>query len=180
MELEFFLKERDFFIFQLYNASKSRKLRNKRLRTWLVIPALYLGAGIWLNFVSGLTYLTVFGIAAIGWLIGYPVYSRWNYKMQFAKYVRKNYQDRIDKKGRLGINESQLYYSDESASGTYSSDDIKNVIEIRTHYFVVLGTGTAFILPKEHLKQKKLLKFVEELKQLAGLEVQKELDWKWI
>lgn len=171
----------DYLTYQLYMASKSKDIRNKRGRNWLLIPIIYLTFAALAFFIGKQKNIAlVFGILATLWLVLYPFYTQWMYKDKFKKAIIKNNKEIFGKKVSLKIVESNLEISDTLNTSSQKLKDIAAISEISTHIFIKLKKGSSIIIPKLELRNSDdLVKFVQILAKNSGIKVNKELTWKW-
>jgi ABC-type multidrug transport system fused ATPase/permease subunit len=179
MEIIVTISKEDLLTYQLYFSTQSKRIKNRRLRSWLSIPILYTLIGIFLFIIDHWLYLLLFGIIAILWLILYPFYSRWKIKRNISRYIDENNGNRMDKKEIIKLINKNLQFYDENSKLEVKITEIDKIIEISSHIFIKLKSGAFQILPKAKIEKKLLNKFVIELEKLTNSKRIEMLNWKW-
>ena len=175
------LEPADYLTYQLFMASKSKQIRTKRRRNWLLIPCIYIiFAALAFYFGKQKNIALVFSILAGSWLIIYPFYTRWIYKDKFKKAIIKNNKEIFGKVISLKIDGDKFIINDTINKKTNLLSEITVIQEISSHFFVKLSKGSSIIIPKQDsTKIKEVNTFIFELSKSSRIKVSKELDWKW-
>lgn len=177
MKLQYYLSLSDFLEYQLYTSSKSQLHKKKRFRSRVSIPILYFLIGLFLSYQNNdITLVFVFSIVSILWFLFYPMYSKWRYKKYFLKYIKENYKKRINKEVELIFKGNHIYGKDVSSETKINSSEIKELIEIKSHFFIKFKTDISLIIPKHCIQNQ------EEFKKIfSDLKVGyiNEITWKW-
>lgn len=182
MQISYQIKEEDYLVHQLYKASKDKKLRRKRISTWILITLLYAALGYTCYFHLRQYDLGMgFGILAVFWLATYIFYAKWSYKRKLAKHIRQHLKSQMDQKVILQRTPSNLSIEDQKNNKSnipYSS--IKEMIELPSHFLITTQKGSALMIPKiQFSDRRKLLIFLGYLVKDHQVNFKKELDWKW-
>lgn len=171
----------DYLTYQLYMASKSKEIRTKRRRNWLLMPSIYLIFAVLAYFLGKQKNIAlVFSIMATLWLILYPLYTRWIYKDKFKKAIIKNNKEIFGKKVSLKIEDKFLFITDTVNSSKLKLSEITSIHEISSHIFLKLKKGSSIIIPKLELNNsKELSQMIHAVSKSTGVKIVKELKWKW-
>lgn len=177
MNLNYTLSKEDFLEYQLYASSKSKSHKNRRWRSRIIIPIIYIAFGFFLtsahnNMATGL----VFAAVGVVWYLFYPKYSKWRYKNHFQKHIDEHYQNRIGKSVELIVNETSLFTKDFTAETKINASELKELIELSNHFFIKLTTELALIVPKSAITD--LKDFKNDILNLGATFID-ETQWQW-
>ncbi len=177
MNINYKLTNSDFLEYQLYTSSKSESHKKKRRNNRILGPILFLPYGFYLtNKDKNYFALIIFGISSLLWFIFYPKYSSWRYKNHFQKHIEENYKNRIDQPVEIDFYENSLIAKDFTSESKINGSELKELIEIKTHFFIKLGTDSCLIVPKHSIEnQAEFKKIVTDL----GAKYVDELYWEW-
>ena len=134
------LDKDDFLRYQLFTASKSKRIKNKRIRTWilLTISFLVLGFALRQNTDRFLSYYFI-GFSLIT-LIFYPLYQRRQYKKHYEKHINENYANRIGVESELGFENGFIVSVGDNQEGKIKLTEIQEINEISENLFVKIKT----------------------------------------
>lgn len=179
MEFEFRINEEDFLTFQLYNASKSAKIRKTRKRSRSTISILYIVVSV--IFLLLQNYVMAFGffLISILWFVIYPMYERKKYLNQFKKYVAEHFKENFSKLSKVRINDGVWNSKNEDKESKFELKDIEMVSEIGSHFFIVLKSGYILIIPKREINERDLKNLLNESALKYDFVYNKELEWEW-
>ncbi len=171
----------DYLTYQLYMASKSKEIKFKRRKNWLLIPMVYLIFATLAYFLGKQKNIALtFSILAGIWLILHPLYTRWNYKDKFKKAIIKNNKEIFGKKITMSIDGQFLIISDTVNSKKQKISEVASIHEISTHIFIKLKKGSSIIIPKSEISiSKELHELMKTITTISGVKISKELNWKW-
>lgn len=177
MNLKYKLTNSDFLEYQLYASSISESHKKKRRNNRFIGPILFLLYGIYLvNKDKNLIGIIVFGVAAFLWIIFYPRYSKWRYENHFSKHVEESYKDRVNKLVEINFDDSFVNVKDFTSETKINGIELKELIEIKNHFFIKLTTGLSLIVPKHPIENQ------AEFKRLViefGAKYIDKLNWEW-
>ncbi len=175
MKITFDLKSSDFLTFQLYAASQSESIQQKRRRgrIFLSLGALlvslffYIGSSLLLS-----VFFLLFGLATY---IFYPRYFKRRYYQHYQKYIRDHYEARLNVEQEVDINEDHLLLKDKTGEAKILLKEVDEVIETFEHFFIKISTGVSLIFPKDRIPVKDVRAALESL----GLKIRDHMDWQW-
>ncbi|CAG5081625.1 YcxB family protein [Parvicella tangerina] len=182
MKISYQIKEEDYLTHQLYTASKTKKIRRKRIVFWLIVPVAYASAGYlsYFQFRQHNVGLVMFGLA-IFWLLFYPFYSRWNYKRHYRNHIQKHLKGQFDQVVSLELGDNRLIIQD--AKGNNSNIkyvSVKEIVELPDHFLIRMQTNSSIIFPKREFKDiKELQKFLGLIVTRHKVSFRKDVKWKW-
>jgi len=173
------LDKDDFLRYQLYTASKSKRIRNKRIRTWILLTVSFLVLGLAMrqNTDRFLSYYFI-GFSIIT-LIFYPIYQRRQYKKHYEKHIKENYANRIGVESELGFEDGFIVSVGDNQEGKIKLTEIQEINEISENLFVKIKTGESVIIPSRFSEYDNLKKQLIDLVEPLGVVWNNQLDWKW-
>jgi hypothetical protein len=172
------LDENDFITQLLFSASKSKRIKYKRKRGWLilVIGALCFGC---LFLSTGNTFGEYYSFAAaIVFLIFYPLYERWYYKRHYTKFVKETYKNRIGIPCEMELDNKLITTSDKTGEAKLNISEIEEIYEIADYIFIKFKINSSLIIPKAKV-EKSFIEKIENIAHLQSIPILKELDWHW-
>jgi hypothetical protein len=172
------LQEEDYLTYLLYSASRSKRSRANRRRSWLVITGIFLVAGFFFNGKDSFYSYYFFGAAALN-LFLYPLYQRYAYKKHYRKFVAEKLAYRAGKECIIDFGSDIIETKDLTGESKFNVSEVAEIIEISTHYFVKLKSDDGLIIPKTAVDNPD---FGEELLAIFDrpeIVLIRELDWKW-
>lgn len=173
------LEKEDFLRYQLFTASKSKQIRNKRIRSWILLTVSFLVLGLSLdqNTDSFLSYYFI-GFSIIT-LIFYPLYQRRQYKKHYEKHINENYQNRIGIESQLGFENGYIVNIADHQEGKVKISEIQEINEIADNLFIKIKTGESVIIPSRFEDFSKLKKELTDLISSLDISWHKQINWKW-
>jgi hypothetical protein len=182
MKIEYNVSNDDYLQFLLFTASQSKAIKSKRMRSWLVVPVIYMIIAVVFYFLyGGLSNYYVIAFAAISllWLAVYPVYQRWLYKRHYRKFINKNYSHRVERINTLELKGKDIFLNDGVNESRFALSEIVNVYRTAAYIFPMIKGNLGIIIPRSQLNEKVLEKFVKALSKSSGVAVTDLEDWKW-
>lgn len=176
MTHEFKINEQDFLDFQLFTASKSNRIKKKKIYGWILLT---LGsiAVAFLSYLNQNNSMSIyFGLMAIACGIFYPKYFKWRYKKHYKTHIKENYSKCFGQIATIEINNDSIYSKDKTGEGRIKLSEIEKIDETDKHFFLKISSGHSLLLPKKKLPN------VDELRKKfndIGLVVNNETNWKW-
>jgi len=180
MTLTYSLDQNDFLEHQLFTASKSDRIKKKRIKTWLIL------SGSWLlfSFVFYQSHNTLLFYLFLAYtlitLLFYPFYQRRQYKNYYKKFIADTYKNRFGKTANIKFTELALETNDITGESKINLTQFENVTETANYFYLKMKTGGHLIIPK--LKINNVDDVREELKSLCtklSIDFITDLDWKW-
>jgi len=173
------LDKNDFLRYQLFTASKSKRIKNKRIRTWLLltISFLILGLALRQNTDRFLSYYFI-GFSIIT-LIFYPLYQRRQYKKHYEKHIQENYHNRIGIESELGFENGYIVNISDNQEGKIKISEIQEINEIADNLFIKIKTGESVIIPTRFENYPKLKEELTDLISSLNITWIYQTDWKW-
>jgi len=176
------LDENDYLTFQLYTASKTPRVRNTRIRSWIVTTVVFLSL-TYFSFENNNGFLGYyFLIASVLSLVLYRRYSGWRYKRHYRRYIQDTYKNRFGEECAIEFTADAIVTKDKTGEVKINTTEIEEINEIKDFYFVKAKSGVSLIISKLKTDTADLERIESELKALVdkrGLKHNVELDWKW-
>lgn len=177
MKINYKLTNADFLEYQLYTSSKSELHKKKRSRSRIVIPIIYVILGLYfVNKNENNSIGIVFTGVGIFWFVCYPMYSKWRYKRHYQKHIEENYKNRINTPVEIDFDAQAILAKDFTSESKINGSELKELIEMKNHFYIKLTTDLCLIVPKHAIKD--LEEFKKRVTQLGAKYVD-ELHWKW-
>lgn len=181
MIVNFQLEEQDFLRYQLYIASKSKKLQKYRFRKRITFPVVFCFFGLLFLFVHiplRVSFLCWGG--ALVWFILYPLLDGRRYQNHFLRFVRQTYDFKFGKQVSVEMMKDKLVGNDNGHLIKVVADEIKGIVVIPQLILITISQEQIMLIPSEKIDRQK--EFLDSLKQFASehhLNFQEELSWKW-
>lgn len=177
MKLNYQLSNSDFLEYQLYTSSKSKVQNTRRFRFRTLFTIVYIGFGLFSYFINDNAPLAlIFAAIAILWYLFYPMYSKWVYKRHFRKHINEHYSNRINTSMEMEILQNSILIKDATSQSSIDATGIKDLIEIKDHFFILSKTDMALIVPKKSIGD--IAEFKETVADL-GVSYVNALNWRW-
>lgn len=180
MTLTYNLDQNDFLQHQLFAASKSDRIRKKRIRSWLILSCSWLLLSL-AFYQAHNTFLANFFLAyGIITLIFYPFYQRSYYKNHYAKFIGDTYKNRFGKTSNIMFTETAIETYDITGEAKINLTQIENVTEIVDYFYLKMKSGGHIIIPKYKINNSSEVR--EKLKALCdklSIDFITDLNWKW-
>ncbi|TFF40894.1 YcxB family protein [Mucilaginibacter psychrotolerans] len=171
------LQEEDYLTYLLYSASKNKRSKANRRRSWLVLSFGFFALAFVLRYQNEfLAYWFLF--CGIITLIFFPLYQRYSYKKHYQKFLMDKLGYRIDKESIIDFGSDIIETKDAGGESKIYTTELSEINEISTHYFVRLKSGDALVIPKAAVSSS----FVNDLLtifQNPNIHVTQELGWRW-
>lgn len=173
------LDKEDFLRYQLFTVSQSKRMKNKRIRNWILLTTsfLLLGLALWQDADNFFSYY-FFGCSIIT-LIFYPVYHRWLYKRHFQKHIEENYKTRVGIESELGFDNEYIISKADSQEGKVKLTQIQEINEISENLFIKLQTGESMIVPTGNPDFSKLKDELKGITTTISIPWNYQPDWRW-
>lgn len=177
MKLEYSLNNDDFLEYQLYEASKSKRIKNNRFKTKITFPIIYLILGVFSLIINDrlLFPIIMFLLAAL-WFLLYPIRSKKRHIKHYKNHIKETYKNRINRNIELEFNKDHVYVKDSGSESKIDTSEIKSLIELKNHFFLKLNTDMSLVIPKRVINN--LNNFKEKMSELK-IPLIDELNWEF-
>lgn len=179
MKLEFSLEAQDYLTHQLFLASINDRIKAKRTRGRIIVPAFYLVIAFLFYDPEHIGYTVMIGVLAILWLLFYPLYETKRYINHYEAFILENHKSNFGKPNHLEIQEDHLYARDRTSEAKVSFEEIQTIYELPAHYLVRLGSAQSFIIPKKQVDESELKTALERIAQQLSISIQDYRNWHW-
>ena len=180
MTLTFTLDEKDYLTHQLFSASKSQHVINRRRRNKIIVPLIYLVFATLIFFSANYTVSFIFLVVALGWFFLYPYWESKRYFKHYQQFINENHKNRFNKSVTIEINRDFIIAKDDGSEGKVLTTEVAVIHEIPAAIYIKLKSGQSFILPKERIPD--IINLKEYLKRLASdlkIEYCLNNNWEW-
>ena len=180
MTFTYILTENDFLQNQLFVASKSKRVKKQRIKSWITVSLVFLVLSF-LFYESGNTIMTYYflglGILAV---CLYPFYLKWFYKRYYKKYIQEYYKNRFGVSARAKFTDNYIETFDISGESKMNLSEIKEIVETGDYFYLMLNSGGSFIITKMGIEnrenvRKEFVNLADKLK----IKFTSDLNWKW-
>ncbi len=186
MKLQFELLEDDYLIHQLYVASNTKMIQNKRRKATLLSACIYLIMGVHLFFFEGLKSggILLFLIAVL-WFFVYPIFSKWRFKKFNQKYVRSLLKKPDQTKRHyylepdfIQILKTEKIDGQETVlqESNINSTELDKLVELENQYLLGVKSNHYIVIPKRAIQDKETF---HTLMASYNLKHVNELNWEW-
>ena len=176
MKLEFKIDEQDFLDFQVFTASKSKRINKKKRKGWILLTVASIVVAFYFYLNQNNTMTIYFGLVAVASVIFYPKYFKWRYIKHYKTYIKENYSKRFGEVETIEISNDSIFSKYKSGEAKINLSEIEKIDETDKHFFLKVSTGYSLLIPKRELKNADGLR--EKFKDI-GLTVNDERNWTW-
>jgi hypothetical protein len=173
------LEKEDYLRFLLFTASKSKRMRTKRIRSWILTTLVFLCIGLVFYQKEDKFTAYYFMISAAICLLLYPFYYRWRYKQFYEKYIHQNYKNRIGVETEVGFADGFMTSKNRFGEEKIRLTEIEFIYEIKDNLFIRMKNGETIIIPCKSPDYAEFRGNLMMLTKGSGIVWQIELDWKW-
>jgi len=180
MELKYSLNTNDFLQYQLFTASKSKRIQNQKRKSIIIISLSLLVLFAILFDSNNYNRNILLVIVVTASLLFYPRYLKRHYYSHYKKFVEDTTKNKTDRLASLSFREFHIETSDETGESKINYTNLEEINEIKDYIFLKLKTGESIIFPKNKIDNFEKLK--EELSKITNaynLKTTVELNWKW-
>lgn len=172
--------EDDFLQFQLFTASQSKRIKNKRERSTIIIMLCFLLLAMLLG-SSGTDFLFYAFLALIPvTYFFYPKYLKNHHYKHYQEFVKESFQKRDHQPTLLEFKADTIFSKNEYGESLLKYKAIDCVVEIPSYFFIPLKSGGTLILPKREVKNyDELFSFLREKSHQLEFDYSIFKDWSW-
>ena len=174
MKIQYQIQEEDFYTYQVFTASQSKRLKGKRLRGKLLLLAMCT-LGMWFFYFKNAGMTFYFAGIFLVVLLGYGKYFSWRFKAHYRAHIKEHYSGRYGLEETLVLEEEVVISTNKLGESKLNISEFEKISETRSHLFLHLSTGNTLIIPThadgvQVVKQKLVDK---------GVKVEPCFDWKF-
>lgn len=175
MKYTYKIDKEDLLEFQLYTASKSDILAKKRRNNRAVLVAASLVFSGYFFTSDEMILGIYFAVMVVLFLLFYYKYFTWKQRLNYGRFIQANYSSRFGMEERLEIFPDKIFVKDNFGEGDVKASELTGVVEIGTHFFINLSSGTSLIIPKAQIDVSTMKKELTNLKT----PFEEKLNWSW-
>ena len=179
MKITISLTEIDFLINLLYLVTSKEEFKKNNLRNRLLFPGFFLIFALIFFLYDKTKLFQAMLILSFTWAALFPLYKGWFMKKYYKAYIAKHYQGSFNVPTVYTIAKDVLKIKNQHVNSTVPFSDIEKIIEIKTHFFVVLKDESTLIFPKILAKEQLNLGFIDKLSEKSKIAIEHNLSWKW-
>lgn len=180
MTVTFTHDEHDYLDQQLYVASKSKPIIQRRQRGRILIP-FFAMIMIGLQFYKQNYFFAIYAlVVGAAWFFLYPIFEKHRYLKFYKKYITENFKERFHKEISAEFKSNSIVMKDISTSGEINYSEIEKIIEIQSSFYIKLKSSAYLIFPKNKTHELSTLhQAFAFLKEKHNIPFSAELDWTW-
>lgn len=146
----------------------------------MILPIIY--AVLAILFISRQNYYLglVFILLGISWYYLYPLYESKRYVKKYAAIITKSFGDTFPKNVKIEFTEKALSSFDAFGESKTNLKNISEIDETANHYFILLNSGAAYILPKNRIEKiNEFQSWLDVVLKKYAINWYRDLDWVW-
>jgi hypothetical protein len=152
MKIEYTLEENDYLEFQMFSSATSpNQIRTRKKSKWLLMISFTVLAFINLTTGDKIGGI-VFTLLAILAFFVYPYWQKRHHKRHFKNHINEVNKPSFGIKNTLDIDDNFILSKSNGIEGKIPCSEVKEIIELKEHFFIVLNMYQAFILPKSQIQ----------------------------
>jgi hypothetical protein len=176
MTLTYKVYKEDFMAFQLFTASTSKRIQERKRNSWIILTILFITIAC-IFYLERNNFLAIWcGVIAVITGIFYPTYFNWTYKKHYDKYVEEHNKNSFGREENLTIDEEMIRYQNDLGDGNVKVSSVTEIDETEAHFFLRILSGGALIIPKREPVDINILR--EKFTTLR-LQINDHTNWKW-
>ncbi|MCK0159437.1 YcxB family protein [Allomuricauda sp. F6463D] len=182
--LRYKLNTNDYLQQVLYYNSINEESIKQRSKVWLFVIAFIIFFSVLLLFLFNDKiefghYLGAIPVAILS-ILFFPYFYKNILKKRFLKLVQKNYKNNFGKESVLSFHEEYVEIHDFTGESKVTYTSLEKIIEIKTHFFLILKAGAYIILPKSEIQDADSVKnTLDTIAAENEVLYSEELNWKW-
>jgi hypothetical protein len=157
--------------------SKRKNTKISRLRDRIVFAILFLSIGVYSYFKNdNIIYIIIFCMLSVVIFFIDPLFGGMLYKRHISKLIDEDYNDKKEKIDILKIENEYIFITESGSESEVKLkiNEIIEIVEIKTNYFLITGNNSAIVLPKDN----ETINFIEILINNHNVKHNIELNWK--
>jgi hypothetical protein len=178
--VEYPLQADDYLQYQLYVASKSKRIQKKRKNSKIGLPIIYIFFSIVIYFYSNSLLSFLFIAIAIAWYFLYPVWEKHHYIKHYKDFIDENYKANKEEKIVLEVNETYLFIKNNGSESKVNCSEIATITELNQYLYIHLNSGQTLIVPKSRTNNlDELIATLKLIEKKYSIEYKTEPNWEW-
>ena len=180
MKINYQLTVEDYLKSQLYMASRSKQIKNRRMLTRIVWPLVFLAIGIYFAVESVWVGAGIMAAIALIWFFINPLYSRYFYKNHFRKEIKEKYSENLGKDLSIEVRSSDLLLTAPQGQRVIKYTSITEINDLGSHYLIMFDIGTVAVLPiGREVGRNVWNDFIRQLVLKSNKSIYDKKDWVW-
>jgi len=180
MKLNYSLDAEDYLNYQLFNASQSKNISNKRKRNRFIPAIVFFVLGIVPRFNLTEPFTLIYISISVLWIFIYPIWDKRLYINHYKKFINENYQNNFDKNVEVVLSEDKIFMKDGNSESKIDLIELQEINEVSVAFYLKLKSSQSLILPKNKISSleeiKDLLNFIKEKYSISYNNFP---EWKW-
>ena len=174
MKIQYLIQEEDFYTYQVFTASQSKRVQRQRSRGRLILLAMCT-LGMWVFYFDNALMTFYFAGVFLAVLLGYGRYFSWRFKKHYRAHIIEYYSGRFGLEETIVLEDEVVISTNKMGESKLNISEFEKISETRSHLFLHMSTGNTLIIPThadgvEAFKHKLVDK---------GVRVDPCFDWKF-
>lgn len=180
MKIQYTISEADYLTHQLYIASKSAIIKQRRQRAKFLYPFLYAAIGSFFLFQQKTALGISFMVLAVLWFLVYPIWERGYYLRHYKSFVKENMKSILDRNYTIEFLQNHFLSASDSSESKVNYSEIEGFAEVPTTFLIQIKGGKAIVFGKDQLSNPtELRSMFKGLSSRLKVPFFEDLDWQW-
>jgi hypothetical protein len=180
MTFNYSLDKTDFLNYQLYTASKSKRIIRNRMRGKIVFPVVCSIIGIWFLFENHFSSAIFFFVMGSIWCIIFPILDGSRHVKHYSRFIEENYSEIFGSAIAFEISNEFILAKENGIESKIETKRILEINEISMNIFIRLMVGQSIILPKSKIDDVERLQIkLREIAAHLNIKYNIEDNWEW-
>ena len=181
LKLNYNLDAEDYLNYQLFTASQSKNIRNKRKRNRVIPAIVFFVLGIIIpGFDFTETFTLIYISISVLWIFVYPIWDKRLYINHYKKHISENYQNNFDKNVEVILSTEEVFMKDGSSESKINLVELQEINEVPNAFYLKLKSSQSIILPKNKIGNLNEVKdILNIIKDKYSVKYNEFPDWKW-
>lgn len=170
----------DYLNYQLFTASKSENIKNKRKRNRFIPAVIFIVLGIVPRFDFTELFTCIYVLIGVLWVFVYPICDRRLYFNHYKKYIEENYKNNLNKDIEVILSEDEVWVKDGGSEAKINLEELQEINELPVAFYLKMKSSHSVILPKNKIgnltELRDLLNFIKDKYSVNYNEFP---EWKW-
>lgn len=174
MKIQYQIQEEDFYIYQVFTASQSKRVKRKRMRGKLLLLAMCALGMLVFYFDNALMTFYFAGVFLVVFL-GYDRYFSWRFREHYRAHIKEYYSGRFGLEETLVLEDEVVISTNKLGESKLNISEFEKISETRSHLFLHMSTGNTLIIP---IHANRAQTFKQNLVD-KGVKLEPCFDWKF-
>jgi hypothetical protein len=146
MKIQYLIQEEDFYTYQVFTASQSKRVQRQRSRGRLILLAMCT-LGMWVFYFDNALMTFYFAGVFLAVLLGYGRYFSWRFKKHYRAHIKEYYSGRFGLEETIVLEDEVVISTNKMGESKLNISEFEKISETRSHLFLHMSTGNTLIIP---------------------------------